>query len=378
MGKNIIEFETPRLKLMLEELNLSLDGLVHRVNKKSFTRERIQNIFDSGKAEEKELGWIAEAIKADVYDFFMPPDETDEVLANLEFRVPPGIGSSHMGIEAHFAIRRMKHFRMRVLDLNPEIKPVNLSGLYSSRPGESAEKFIEHLKKAKTNFKHLGSSSDRINKLLRPAIESLGVLTYLTDNFKGTAVPLEQMRGCVILSDLLPAIVVNGADNINAQAFTLLHELGHLIVDSNAQDNNLERWCNQFASEVLVPSSELREFLSSLGDCEDSDLVNQISKRFSVSRLCAFVCLGRFNAIRWEDRPKYYSDPPKEKSPKSDSAGGPNRHVVMASKLPLMLKEFTWKKYASGWLSLLDVETITGMKNIDPAKLAKAQEFGES
>lgn len=86
MGKKIIEFETPRLKLMLEELNLSLDGLVHRVNKKSFTQERIQNIFDSGRAEEKELGWIAEAIKVDVYDFFMPPDETDEVLANLEFR----------------------------------------------------------------------------------------------------------------------------------------------------------------------------------------------------------------------------------------------------------------------------------------------------
>ena len=101
----------------------------------------------------------------------------------------------------------------------------------------------------------------------------------------------------------------------------------------------MEIWCNQFASEVLVPSNELKEFISGYPQIHDSELVEMIAANFAVSRLCAIVCLARFRDVKWSDRPNFFADPPKEKSEKqSKEGGGPDRTKVLASKLPFMLK----------------------------------------
>lgn len=78
----------------------------------------------------------------------------------------------------------------------------------------------------------------------------------------------EDCRGLSLWDqDLVPVIVVNPEDAYNARIFTLFHEYAHLMLRESSvciteptltHRGQVERWCNSFAANFLVPSSELR------------------------------------------------------------------------------------------------------------------------
>lgn len=82
---------------------------------------------------------------------------------------------------------------------------------------------------------------------------------------------LDEVRGFSLatLRGRPPVIVVNQSDWANSRVFTLLHELGHLVLARDggicdpwrhgprASSTSLEAKCNRFAGEVLVPSEHL-------------------------------------------------------------------------------------------------------------------------
>lgn len=56
------------------------------------------------------------------------------------------------------------------------------------------------------------------------------------------------------VNDKYPVIVVNGNFPVERKRFTLLHELGHLLLNlPNCEINEEENFCNKFASEFLLP-----------------------------------------------------------------------------------------------------------------------------
>ncbi|WP_298144067.1 XRE family transcriptional regulator [Flavobacterium sp.] len=73
------------------------------------------------------------------------------------------------------------------------------------------------------------------------------------DNFDGLA---------TFVNDKFPVIVVNGNFPVERKRFTLLHELGHLLLnipECNLKDE--ENYCNKFASEFLFPKKlVIKEF----------------------------------------------------------------------------------------------------------------------
>jgi len=91
-------------------------------------------------------------------------------------------------------------------------------------------------------------------------IESLGIcvlqLSLTQDN----------LRGFSIVDERMPVIgIKRGGESVTARTFTLFHELGHIVLneggicdisfDPNAQQ--IEKWCNAFAAEILIPSEQL-------------------------------------------------------------------------------------------------------------------------
>lgn len=58
------------------------------------------------------------------------------------------------------------------------------------------------------------------------------------------------------VNDKYPVIVVNGTFPVERKRFTLLHELGHLLLNlSDCELSQEEKFCNKFASEFLLPKN---------------------------------------------------------------------------------------------------------------------------
>lgn len=101
----------------------------------------------------------------------------------------------------------------------------------------------------------------------------------------------EEFRGFAISDNLAPLVFINGSDTKAAQMFTLAHELAHLWLGESALSNlspastsanQIERWCNAAAAELLVPLQTLRD---ALPQARPLDSVQALARRFKVSTL---------------------------------------------------------------------------------------------
>ncbi len=76
-------------------------------------------------------------------------------------------------------------------------------------------------------------------------------LEDVDDRFDGLA--------CFV-NDKYPVIVVNGQFSVERKRFTLLHELGHLLLNlPKCETHTEEQFCNKFASEFLLPKKIIIE-----------------------------------------------------------------------------------------------------------------------
>ena len=95
---------------------------------------------------------------------------------------------------------------------------------------------------------------------IRARIEALGVLTLRRTRLKEYGV-----RG-VCLADLPLPVIAFGNEAPTAQAFTLAHELGHILLresgitgfrDTSYETLPVERWCDRFAASLLMQRSDI-------------------------------------------------------------------------------------------------------------------------
>lgn len=102
----------------------------------------------------------------------------------------------------------------------------------------------------------------------------------------------EEFRGFALADNLAPVVFINGADSKSAQMFTLAHELAHLWVAQTAlssvdasgqEDTEVERWCNRFAAELLVPMEAFGAALRRDEPLEQA--LPRLARQFKVSTL---------------------------------------------------------------------------------------------
>ena len=124
-----------------------------------------------------------------------------------------------------------------------------------------------------------------------------GVLVVVNGVFGNNthqALDPEEFRGFVLCDRLAPLIFINGADFKSAQMFTLAHELAHLWVgkdgvfnlpDLQASEDEIEKFCNRVAAEVLIPSRELEACWPQVKAGDEP--YNALARRFKVSEIVA-------------------------------------------------------------------------------------------
>lgn len=153
--------------------------------------------------------------------------------------------------------------RVNALDLYSEIGeepprfPESLFADMNDRPATVAAHAREMLDfPIEQQVEMTQAEARRLPAILRSLFESIGVLTL-----KETKLAKFGVRGICIAEFPLPVIVFS-KESPSAQAFTLVHEFGHLLLRASGVSGEIERrrsasdvegWCNRFTADFLMP-----------------------------------------------------------------------------------------------------------------------------
>ncbi|MCZ4317209.1 ImmA/IrrE family metallo-endopeptidase [Comamonadaceae bacterium G21597-S1] len=162
-------------------------------------------------------------------------------------------------------IERVEHQRELYLALREELHPEDYPvfapvNVFGRRPAEAAVVVRQWL------------GLDQVNTFdgFRRAVEAKGILVFRSNGYAGRWQIAKEspIIGFSIWSDICPVIVVKKTRAESQQSFTLMHELGHLLLhgessidddaDMHSQQGN-ERAANAFAGHLLVPDAWLAQ-----------------------------------------------------------------------------------------------------------------------
>lgn len=131
-------------------------------------------------------------------------------------------------------------------------------------------------------------------------VESLGVAVFQL------SLAQDNLRGFSITDEIIPIIgIKRSGENATGKIFTLFHELGHVILNQGGlcditlspDSIKIEKWCNTFAAEILMPSEELlntalirEQAITGKKEWSKMDLI-AVGKKFHVGPLAVLRCL---------------------------------------------------------------------------------------
>ena len=156
------------------------------------------------------------------------------------------------------------------------------------------------------------SKRSQLPGILRDKIEGMGVLAL-----KESGLTKLRARGMCLFARPLP-IIVFGNEEPTAQAFTIVHEFGHVLHGASAISGNprfgaqklsdqkaIEGWCNRFAASLLIPSQALEEIEKKPPQPDQSislSMLADLAKVFSVSRHAMVIRLVNLGYVA----PEFY------------------------------------------------------------------------
>lgn len=186
-------------------------------------------------------------------------------------------------------------------------------------------------------------------RYLRQQAEAAGIFVLLKGNLGSyhSNIAVTIYRGFALSDDIAPFIVINDRDAEAAWSFTLLHELAHIILGRTGisgvyGEKKIEQFCNNVASEVLLPDSEFNKFkfLTANFEALTSDISDYAFRHKVSSSHIAYRLYrrGDIDSHLWERLRQYYREKwldqrrsAQEKNAQTE--GGPNYYVVKQYKL---------------------------------------------
>ncbi|MES9971910.1 MAG: XRE family transcriptional regulator [Candidatus Thiodiazotropha sp.] len=228
------------------------------------------------------------------------------------------------------------------------------------------------------DFRAQGSYGEAF-KYLRKKAEAKGIFVLLKGNLGSyhTNIDLKAFRGFALSDKVAPFIVINDRDAKSAWCFTLLHEIVHILlgqtgVSGSYAEKHIEKFCNDVASEFLLPDDEFVEFnIKNISDNELADHITKYALSLKVSSSHVAYRLyrkGALSKVRWEKLADFYrmqwvEQKEQQKIKARDQKGGPSYYVIQKFKLGA-LAEIAQRLNSSGALSttkagiLLDIRPI--------------------
>lgn len=243
---------------------------------------------------------------------------------------------------------------------------------------EVVEKIRSLLDFSLSEFRGAKSAEDAF-KLIRLNVESVGAFVLLASDLGShhTSFGIDIFRGLAIADSIAPFIVVNDQDSRAAWSFTLLHEFTHLMlgvsgVSGGRFEREIERFCNDVASEILLPAFEL-QYLQMPTDASITAIENEITRfarERNISRTMVAYRLYRRQKITREQWTRlthtfftqWIDIRERQREAKNKSDSGPSYYTVRRHRLGQALLRTTARLMSTGALTTVKASQVLGVK----------------
>ena len=204
-------------------------------------------------------------------------------------------------------------------------------------------------------------------EIWRNRVEEKGIYVF-KDAFQDDFVD-----GFSLVHDQFPVIYLNNSRPHVRQIFSLFHELAHLLLRRNGitrgikiGGEKIERFCNRFAAEFLVPSSDLETRLD-FPDYDDT-AIWELASDFKVSRPVILLKLIDQRILKptdYERMTKNWKEAHEsnlEKAAESKNLGGGDYYNTRAVYLGYRFLELAFSRYHQGRCSIEELAEHLNIK----------------
>jgi Zn-dependent peptidase ImmA (M78 family)/transcriptional regulator with XRE-family HTH domain len=110
-----------------------------------------------------------------------------------------------------------------------------------------------------------------------------------------------------LANDRFPVVVVNKNFSIERKRFTLLHELGHLLLQFPVEmdPKEKEKWCHRFAASFLLPEKAIKEITTKRGDFATRE-IELLQQRYGISFQAIVFRMSELNLISKEVQRRFF------------------------------------------------------------------------
>ncbi len=294
-----------RLQWCMNTIGVDLDGLSLEVHIAKQTLEQV--MANQSALSVNQLEKIANYFKRSLLFFLDPNEAIEEKIYSPQFRT--------INNQKPISSPKLRAFIERV-----EKQREVYIGLMEDLEEPLNEDWHPNIK---WNINNIKAASAKVRRWLdisisnnfddmRQAVESKGIMVIVSNGYNGKWQINKDnpVRGFSLYYNVLPIIVIKKQLSKGAQAFTLMHELAHLILhkESAIDDEDdfhdyqgMEKEANEFAGNLLIPDNFLNELnIEKLLDLDVSEYDNYLSnykKRWCVSGEAILVRLLINNLI---------------------------------------------------------------------------------
>ena len=213
---------------------------------------------------------------------------------------------------------------------------------------------------------------------LRECAEAAGIFVILIDNLGSwhSTINVDAFRGFALADDVAPFVAINANDSPSACCFTLVHELAHLWIGATGvsgriAEQTIEKFCNDVASDFLMPSAETAKLDISKATpfAESAALITEFANARKVSSTMVAYKLhteGVFSLRQYQRLETYYRQTyldrkAAETERNAGKGGGPNYYVVRKHRAGPTLINLVERMLHEGYLSTTKAGKVLGV-----------------
>jgi len=256
--KNIVQIEVNGAVLAWARESLALTRN-QACDRTGLTAKRLVQLESSEKTPTiDELKALSKAYKRTIATLLLKNPPKEKPLPS-DKRTVDSSEMGHFHEKTILAVRKARAMMQSYLELRNEMgwttPKFSLRATLSDRPDQAAKDMRVVLK-----LDEIWQITD-VNFALEAYIEqveSLGIAVFQL------SLTQDRLRGLSIVDEIVPIIgIKRGSEPAHSKIFTLFHELGHILLQEGGlcdlSDNpsfQIEKWCNAFAAEILMPSQK--------------------------------------------------------------------------------------------------------------------------